>query len=193
MVEAPINPKPMSTASLFVRMVIYTIVFLSIVLLGVPWLFHRAGLWIIGSLLNGDPLALAGVIPGQQILGGAIFLLGLAGYLFCSIWLTAVGRGPFVEFDPPRQFVASGPYRFCRNPIAALLVFTVLGEAVYLGSMGIFAFVLIGLPIAHYQVTRLEEPLLLKRFGDDYDAYCRAVPRWLPRLTPYSPATAPTR
>jgi protein-S-isoprenylcysteine O-methyltransferase Ste14 len=30
-----------------------------------------------------------------------------------------------------------------------------------------------------------EEPALLKRFGQPYQAYKNSVPRWLPRLTPY--------
>jgi protein-S-isoprenylcysteine O-methyltransferase Ste14 len=34
----------------------------------------------------------------------------------------------------------------------------------------------------HLLVVRVEERDLRKRFGQDYDRYCRRVPRWLPRL-----------
>jgi protein-S-isoprenylcysteine O-methyltransferase Ste14 len=33
-----------------------------------------------------------------------------------------------------------------------------------------------------------EEPGLERRFGDDYRAYKRNVPRWIPRRTPWTPA-----
>src|SRR5579864_3617276 len=30
-----------------------------------------------------------------------------------------------------------------------------------------------------------EEPTLRRKFGREYEEYCRHVPRWIPRLTPY--------
>jgi protein-S-isoprenylcysteine O-methyltransferase Ste14 len=33
-------------------------------------------------------------------------------------------------------------------------------------------------------VVRKEEPDLWRLFGAQYEAYCRQVPRWIPRLTP---------
>jgi protein-S-isoprenylcysteine O-methyltransferase Ste14 len=35
--------------------------------------------------------------------------------------------------------------------------------------------------------TYFEEPYLANRFGEEYDAYRRAVPAWWPRLTPWKP------
>jgi protein-S-isoprenylcysteine O-methyltransferase Ste14 len=32
-----------------------------------------------------------------------------------------------------------------------------------------------------------EEPTLTRRFGEDYEAYRRAVPAWWPRLRPWDP------
>ena len=91
------------------------------------------------------------------------------------------GRGAYVEFDPPRQFVATGPFRYCRNPIAACVLGMILGEAIGLSSSGVLILFLLGLPIAHAQVVFLEEPLLSKRFGAEYQQYLSRVPRWIPR------------
>ena len=33
-------------------------------------------------------------------------------------------------------------------------------------------------------VIAYEEPTLRDQFGDDYVAYCREVPRWIPRKPP---------
>lgn len=158
-------------------MVAYTLSFLAFILGGVPYGFHRLGKVIYPSSV--EQWLSPG--PGQQGLGVAIFVGGLIGYLICSLWLVIVGKGPFVEFDPPKQFVATGPYRWTRNPVAALLIVTVLGEALYFGSPGIFTLFLLGFPVAHLQVTRIEEPRLKARFGETYVDYCRRVPRWIPK------------
>lgn len=172
------------------RSAVYTVGFLLLVLGAVP-----SVLFLIERLLLGGEGAAASIraywVGLRQLLGIAVFSIGLAGYLFCSIWLMFFGRGPHVEFDPPTHFVATGPYRYVRNPVVITLLATVLGEAIYLGSIGVFALVLIGLPVAHLQVTRIEEPNLRRRFGESYDAYCRSVPRWLPRppLGPHDTAS----
>jgi protein-S-isoprenylcysteine O-methyltransferase Ste14 len=41
--------------------------------------------------------------------------------------------------------------------------------------------------VFHLFVVLYEEPHLRKLFGADYDAYRRAVPRWIPLLRPASP------
>ena len=35
----------------------------------------------------------------------------------------------------------------------------------------------------------VEEPGLRKRFGREYEEYCKTVPRWVPRLSPTQPPT----
>jgi protein-S-isoprenylcysteine O-methyltransferase Ste14 len=178
MPEAP-DMKPLKPSVLAARMVVYAISFLVFILMLVPAGFHvgfRAlGLQPLGPRLFGV-LGAAG-----PVLGVAVFALGIVAYFVCSLWLVIVGKGPFVEFDPPREFVATGPYRWMRNPVAAALIVTGLGEAIYFQSFGILVFVLLGLPLAHLQVTRIEEPRLRQRFGESYEFYLRTVNRWLPR------------
>jgi protein-S-isoprenylcysteine O-methyltransferase Ste14 len=48
-----------------------------------------------------------------------------------------------------------------------------------LGAAARFAVLLV---IVHIVVVRLEEPATRRRFGPDYEDYCRRVPRWIPRL-----------
>ena len=158
-------------------MVLYTLSFLGLMLAGLPYAFYLLGELVYP--IAEHPWLQQG--PIQDCIGAILVVGALCGYLFCSLWLVVIGKGPFVEFDPPKEFVATGPYRWSRNPIASWLIVAVLGEAIYFGSPGIFLFFLLGFPIAQLQVTRLEEPLLRKRFGDAYVEYCRRVPRWFPR------------
>jgi protein-S-isoprenylcysteine O-methyltransferase Ste14 len=173
----PANPEQPSPAWLACKMVAYTMGFLGFILIGVPYGFHHLGRIVCPNALR------TWLEPGliQQVIGATIFVTGLAGYLLCSLWLVVAGKGPFVEFDPPKEFVATGPYRWTRNPIAALLIVTVLGEAIFFGSAGIFALFLLGFPLARLQVIRIEEPRLKARFGQPYVDYCRRVPRWIPK------------
>jgi protein-S-isoprenylcysteine O-methyltransferase Ste14 len=158
-------------------MVFYAVSFLAFILVAVPYGFDYLGRLAYPASLH------TRLRPesSQQVLGAAIFVVGLIGYLVSSLWLVIVGKGPFVEFDPPKEFVATGPYRWTRNPVAAMLLVTVLGEAVFFGSPGIFTLFILGIPLAQLQVVCIEEPRLRARFGESYMEYCRTVPRWLPR------------
>ena len=183
----PDHPPPSAPASpaaerpFALRSTLYTAGFLLVVLGVIPSLFYLVGEWPTSwSATRGSIASFWGEFRG--LVGGAVFTIGLAAYLFCSIWLMYFGRGPHVEFDPPKEFVATGPYRWVRNPVVLTLLVTALGEAIFLGSWLVLAFVLFaGIPFAHYQVTRIEEPLLRQRFGASYEDYCRRVLRWLPR------------
>lgn len=155
-----------------VRMVAYGAAFLAFVLGVVPFAAYQLDVYVPAMRINVGPL---------QWLGVPLFVIFLAIYLYSSYVLTNVGRGAYVEFDPPKQFVAVGPFRWCRNPIAGSLLGAILGEALALSSTGILLLFVMGLPLAHIQVVLLEEPLLKKRFGAAYEAYLQSVPRWLPR------------
>jgi protein-S-isoprenylcysteine O-methyltransferase Ste14 len=42
--------------------------------------------------------------------------------------------------------------------------------------------------VFHLMVTLYEEPVLKRQFGESYEEYRRAVPRWIPRLSPGMPS-----
>lgn len=154
-------------------MVIYGVFFLAFVLGGLPWLAYQIDVHVPAWRIElGLPWRGAGAV---------VFAAFLVIYLYCSYVLTHHGEGAYVEFDPPAKFVAVGPYRWVRNPVAASVVGMLAGEAVALSSIGIMLLFLVSLPLAHAQVVCIEEPLLRKRFGPDYLEYLRRVPRWLPR------------
>ena len=180
-----VNPPEASTTStespFALRATLFTAGFLLLILGVVPSLFHLVGEWLSDEWVGFGAEARAFWQSLRVLTGMAVFAAGFVAYLACSAWLIFHGRGPHVEFDPPKVFVANGPYRWVRNPVVITLLVTVLGEAIFLGSWGIFALVALGLPLAHYQVTRVEEPRLEKRFGESYVDYCRRVPRWMPR------------
>ncbi len=58
----------------------------------------------------------------------------------------------------------------------------VFGEA----NVVTLAPILILIVAASLFVIFYEEPTLRARFGDEYEQYCRNVPRWSPRLKPWN-------
>lgn len=179
MVEStPPTPTPEKPFAL--RAVVFTAGFLLFILGLVPSIFY-----VLGELPQNDlgfwVNARIFWTSLRTVFGVTVFAMGFGAYLFCSAWLIGIGRGPHVEFDPPKVFVSEGPYRWVRNPVVITLLTTVLGLAIYLNSIGILILVILGMPLAHYQVTKIEEPRLRDRFGDSYIDYCRRVNRWLPK------------
>jgi protein-S-isoprenylcysteine O-methyltransferase Ste14 len=114
-------------------------------------------------------------IPGIILvsLGGSLALLCLSKFVL-------QGRGTGAPFDPPRVFVAAGPYRYVRNPmyIGGGMMFVGLG--LYEQSISILIFSLIWLLLAHCFVLFIEEPGLEKRFGESYGEYKKSINRWIP-------------
>ena len=72
----------------------------------------------------------------------------------------------------------------------------ILGQAVAFASVGVLAwFGVFAVAVVSF-VTAYEQPTLRSAYGASYDAYCRAVPAWWPRLTPWdgaSGSSAPTQ
>lgn len=157
---------------LLARMLVYGAVFLAFVLGLLPWLAYRVDVhWPAWHV----------EIGAGRWFGAALFVACVLIYVYSSYLLSRHGRGAYVEFDPPQAFVAVGPFRWCRNPVAGSLLGAILGEALALSSTGVLLLLVLALPLAHLQVVALEEPLLRRRFGPPYEEYLKRVPRWLPR------------
>ncbi len=86
--------------------------------------------------------------------------------------------------------MVSGQYRHVRNPMYVALVAAVLGQAVWLGSVGLGVYAAVLLFLFHWRVVTYEEPQLARLFGAEFAAYREGVPRWLPRVRPWRPSEA---
>jgi protein-S-isoprenylcysteine O-methyltransferase Ste14 len=115
--------------------------------------------------------------------GGALALLA-GGVLFstCVFQFWTRGRGTLAPWDPPRQFVAAGPYRYVRNPMITGVMLILIGEAAFLRSMALAQWTGLFVLINAIYIPAVEEPMLRDRFGRAYEEYLRTVPRFIPRL-----------
>jgi len=142
-------------------------------------------------------LRIARPISVLTYIGFLLVLLGGCGYLWCAGLFSLLGKGTPAYIDPPRNFVARGPYTRFRNPIYVGVVLVVLGEALIAGSWWLAGYAGVLALIFHAIVIFYEEPSLAKKFGRTYADYCRNVPRWLPKIRRHtehkSPVLCPPR
>jgi protein-S-isoprenylcysteine O-methyltransferase Ste14 len=122
----------------------------------------------------------------SRFAGALLIILGLVLFSWCVSLFARVGRGTLAPWDPPRNFVAVGPYRFVRNPMISAVILLLIGQALVWGSRAVGLWALIFIVINHIYFVILEEPMLEARFGEPYRLYKANVPRWLPRLSPWS-------
>lgn len=113
--------------------------------------------------------------------GAAIAVAGAALGIWCLATFIGRGRGTPAPFDPPRVFVASGPYRVVRNPMYIGGVGVVMGAGLIVGSPSILLLGGVGAILAHIFIVRHEEPALAERFGESYARYRETTGRWVPR------------
>ena len=141
----------------------------------------------IGFFLVFLPTRLTGIVtppPGgaTRLLGTGVAIAGLGLALWCVATFALVGRGTPAPFDPPRQLVVRGPYRFVRNPMYIGAILALAGAATAYRSATLLAYAAAFAVVTHLFVVGYEEPTLRRTFGEDYDRYCRDVRRWWPRF-----------
>lgn len=112
--------------------------------------------------------------------------------LILAVWTMSLfirfGDGTAAPWDPPKKLVIRGPYRHVRNPMISGVLFLLIAESLLFDVPGLLVWTTVFFVGNSFYFPLVEEPGLRKRFGDDYEVYFRNVGRWIPRLTPWSPA-----
>jgi protein-S-isoprenylcysteine O-methyltransferase Ste14 len=152
-----------------IRTVIFTVLAPGTVTIYVPY-----------RLLPGGDLGLG----AARYFGIPLIAAGAAIYLWCAWNFAMEGLGTPAPIDPPKKLVARGLYRHVRNPMYVGVLSILLGESLFFQSRRVLGFALFALAASHLFVVCYEEPTLRRKFGVGYEEYCRAVPRWIPRLRP---------
>ncbi len=126
-------------------------------------------------IVNYDPYR------GSGYLFGILFLLcGVVILLWCVRDFLVAGHGTLAPWDPPKQLVITGLYRYSRNPMYVGIINILAGWALYAGSPLLAGFCLIMACAFYLRVVYGEERVLANLFGEAWTEYARSVPRWLP-------------
>lgn len=123
-----------------------------------------------------------------QLLGAASIGLGLVLFVASLRQFAARGKGTLAPWDPPKNLVVEGPYRYVRNPMISGVFFVLAGEALVLRSWPHGQWALLFLVINLVFIPFVEEPQLERRFGASYAEYRQHVGRIFPRRRPWRPS-----
>jgi protein-S-isoprenylcysteine O-methyltransferase Ste14 len=153
---------------------------------------------IVTLVIPGMILWRAGTVSfglSQSSPAARVFLLVIGAFCICQGLLlmvatirlfVTVGRGTLAPWEPTQRLVVQGVYRYVRNPMISGVLFILLGESVLTASLPLFWW-FVGFALVNVSyIPLLEEPGLVRRFGEDYLNYKRNVPRWVPRWTPWN-------
>lgn len=152
--------------------------------LGVTIFGAFTALFVIAALWVDRHLGLPGLLPEGAKLPVSIplMVLGIAVTAWSGFHFLKV-KGTPVPFNPPPEVVSTGPYRYARNPMltGVFLFLFGLGFAADSFSLVLFftpLFILVNV----WELKQIEEPELVKRFGDTYVEYQNRTPMFIPGL-----------
>ena len=147
----------------------------------VPWLISH---WQIRPpLLGFTPFRAIGIV---LIVAGIPVLLESFGRFALR------GLGTPAPVFPTQHLVVSGLYRYVRNPMYVGVFCINMGQGLLLGNLDVLIYAALVWLAMHLFVVGYEEPTLRRRYGAEFDFFCRNVPRWIPRVTPWQVNPAST-
>jgi protein-S-isoprenylcysteine O-methyltransferase Ste14 len=145
-------------------------------LLLVPGVVAGVVPWLLTGWESNDWPLLVRVLGALLIAGGVGVLLHAFGRFVVE------GIGTPAPVAPTEQLVVGGLYRHVRNPMYVAVAATIIGQALLLGQPVLLGYAALFMVVVATFVHLYEEPTLMSRYGEEYAAYRRAVPAWLPRL-----------
>ena len=141
------------------------------------------------------PGMVAGYIPLGLLRWGPQIETGVLAYLAFPLWLIGgmillwsfwnflnEGGGTPAPVDPPKELVATGFYRYVRNPMYVAVFTIIVGHFLWFGYWYLLIYAIIVFIAFNTFVTYYEEPTLKRKFGATYEEYLQRVPRWIPRF-----------
>lgn len=161
-----------SAARLVIGTVLHTVLLPGSLVVALPY-------WLLQESSDAGPLA---VSPVQFLIGALLMMSGATVLALCFRDFVVSGKGTPNPLHPPRVLVSERLYRYIRNPIYVAVVTILLGEALAFGAPVLIGYAALVWLVLQGFVVFYEEPTLRRGFGAPYEAYCRAVPRWIPRL-----------
>jgi protein-S-isoprenylcysteine O-methyltransferase Ste14 len=128
-----------------------------------------------------------------QFAGAVLILAGFVFLVDCFARFARDGLGTPAPILPTEHLVVGGFYRYVRNPMYVGVAAAILGQAVFFGDTRLLIYGAVVWLAFHLFVLLYEEPTLERTFGEEYELFRKNVPRWIPRLTPWSGRAATAR
>lgn len=135
------------------------------------------------SLFGSDRLEETKDMVAMLVALSGLALRGLViGYVY-------IKRGGMNKKVYAENLVTHGIFGLCRNPLYVGNILIYVGVFLMHGDPAVIVLGMVVFLFIYQCIVLAEEAYLLDKFGDGYRAYCRDVPRWLPKISNFSRAT----
>lgn len=108
----------------------------------------------------------------MEWIGHACVILCVLGRSYCSAYIG--GR-------KNSEIIQDGPFSIVRNPLYVFSFIGIVGIGLQSGLVTWLVLLVICFALYYPKVVAREEVFLSQKFGEAYETYMQAVPRWLPR------------
>ncbi len=145
-------------------------------------------LFLLAAVFVDRLLDLPGLLPRGARLPVAVpmMAIGIAVTAWSVIHFLRA-KGTPVPFNPPPKVVATGPYRYARNPMLTGVFLLLFGLGFAFDSVSLVCVFTPLYVLANvWELKQIEEPELVRRLGDEYLEYRRRTPMFIPGLGPRS-------
>lgn len=115
-------------------------------------------------------------------LGAAFAILGEAIRFWGVSYIGPISR---TRSRATGTLKSDGPFSVVRNPLYVGNFFLTLGLVVISHIWVLVPVYVFFFAFQYHYIVNWEEWNLRQKFGADFDAYCKEVPRWVPRVTGY--------
>ena len=140
--------------------------------------------WVLISIAAGYGLSLA---PGLTTLAGFDGRVPAIVALAAAIGLIAAAvlqfRAADTQFMPTsttnNALVSGGVFSFTRNPMYLGMVLICLAVALWLGQLPMLIAPVLMFAVINTAFIPFEEAKMRRQFGEQFDAYCKRVRRWI--------------
>jgi protein-S-isoprenylcysteine O-methyltransferase Ste14 len=119
--------------------------------------------------------------------GLCLVMTGLAVRVWAAGFAGRHTRSSNIEGE---KLATAGPYAYVRNPIYLGSIILGFGMVLLIGDRRFLIPCALTFLALYSGLIPAEEEFLSQKFQDEYEAYCRHVPRLLPRLSAWSEAGA---
>jgi protein-S-isoprenylcysteine O-methyltransferase Ste14 len=120
------------------------------------------------------------LLSAWNIAGLSLFIVGLSIAIVAQLTLGRFYSGTLVTKGDHR-LITHGVYRFVRHPLYLGVLIAIMGAPVYAPSLYGFLILSLLIPIFLLRI-KMEEDMLLKHFGDEYQAYRQTTKKLIPFL-----------
>lgn len=138
------------------------------------WLLWRVRDRLLGADLGTQPALFVLAIPS------IITAIALVRLRLRQLTPRILAGVPELSRQNPGRLLTEGIYAKVRNPRYLEILLFLLAYVAFANFAGTWILLALSFPALH-GVVLLEERELRDRFGPEYEAYCRRVPRYIPR------------